>query len=172
MSQSYDYEKPDLFTTGAVGEPGQRTFYIQARERGQLLTFKCEKEQVRALGEYLGGIVTKLGAPKGGLPREMDLIEPLEPITWIVANIGVGYDEDRDRIIVDLVELFEEEEEAQRQGEEPASARIRISREQAQAFAGRATELMKGGRPLCPVCSGPMDPGGHICPRSNGHIVH
>ena len=79
---------------------------------------------------------------------------------------------DRDRIIVDLVELFEEEEEGQRQGEEPASARIRISREQAQAFAARATELMKAGRPLCPVCSGPMDPGGHICPRSNGHIVH
>ena len=155
-----------------MGEPGQRTFFIQARERGQLLTFKCEKEQVRALGDYLGGIVAKLGAPKGGLPRELDLIEPLEPVTWIVANIGVGYDEDRDRIIVDLVELFEEEEEGQRQGEEPASARIRISREQAQAFAGRATELMKGGRPLCPVCSGPMDPGGHICPRSNGHIVH
>jgi len=172
MSQSYDYEEPDFFTTGAVGEPGQRTFYIQARERGQLLTFKCEKEQVRALGDYLGGIVAKLGPPKGGLPRELDLIEPLEPVTWIVANIGVGYDEDRDRIIVDLVELFEEEEEGQRQGEEPASARIRISREQAQAFAGRATELMKGGRPLCPVCSGPMDPGGHICPRSNGHIVH
>jgi len=172
QSPSYDYEKPDFFTTGAVGEPGQRTFYIQARERGQLLTFKCEKEQVRALGEYLQSIVARLGAPKGGLPREMDLIEPLEPVTWIVANIGVGYDEDRDRIVVDLVELFEEEEEGQRQGEEPASARLRISREQAQAFGARATELMKGGRPLCPICSGPMDPGGHICPRSNGHIVH
>jgi uncharacterized repeat protein (TIGR03847 family) len=172
VSQSFEFEEPDFFTVGAVGKPGERIFFLQAREKGQLITLKCEKEQVRALGDYLGGIVTKLGAPKGGLPREMDLIEPLEPVTWIVANIGVGYDEDRDRIIVDLVELFEEEEEGQRQGEEPASARLRLSREQAQAFAERASELMKGGRPLCPVCSGPMNPGGHICPRSNGHIVH
>jgi len=172
VSQSFEFEEPNFFTAGAIGNPGERVFYLQAREKGQLITLKCEKEQVRALGDYLGGIVTKLGAPKGGLPREMDLIEPLEPVTWIVANIGVGYDEDRDRIIVDLVELFEEEEEGQRQGEEPASARLRLSREQAQAFAERASELMKSGRPLCPVCSGPMDPGGHICPRSNGHIVH
>ena len=139
MSQSYDYEKPDFFTTGAVGEPGQRTFYIQARERGQLLTFKCEKEQVRALGDYLGGIVTKLGAPKGGLPRELDLIEPLEPVTWIVANIGVGYDEDRDRIIVDLVELFE--------GRKKASARAKSPPRRAFASAASRPRPLPGARP-------------------------
>ena len=52
------------------------------------------------------------------------------------------------------------------------AARVRITAEQAQAFAARAKELMKGSRPNCPVCSGPMDPTGHVCPRSNGHIVH
>ena len=171
MSQSYDYEKPDFFTTGAVGEPGQRIFYIQARERGQLLTFKGEKEQVRALGEYLSGLITKLGAPKGTVPTEMDLLPFAEP-AWIVATMGVGYDEEHDRIIVEAHELLEEEEEGQRAGEEPASARVRITREQAHAFAERAKELMKGGRPNCPVCSAPMDLAGHVCPRSNGHVVH
>ena len=97
---------------------------------------------------------------------------PFAEPAWIIATLGVGYDEDQGRIILDAHELFEEEEEGQRAGEEPASARVRITREQAQAFVDRAKELMKGGRPPCPVCSGPMDPAGHVCPRSNGHVVH
>jgi uncharacterized repeat protein (TIGR03847 family) len=171
MSESFEFERPDFFTAGAVGKPGERVFYLQAREAGRLITLKCEKEQVRALGVYLSGLITKLGAPKGKVPAEMDLLPFAEP-AWIVASLGVGYDEENERIIVDAHELFEEEEEGQREGEEPATARVRITREQAQAFAGRVTELMKAGRPNCPVCSSPMDPTGHICPRSNGHIVH
>ena len=171
MSESFDFERPDFFTAGAIGKPGERVFYIQARDAGRLVTLKCEKEQVRALAEYLTGLITKLGAPKGKVPADTDLLPFAEP-AWIVATLGVGYDEEHVRVIVDAHELFEEEEEGQREGEEPASARVRITLEQAQAFVERAKELMKGSRPACPVCSGPMDPAGHICPRSNGHIVH
>jgi uncharacterized repeat protein (TIGR03847 family) len=171
MSVSFDFEEPDHFTAGAIGKPGERVFYLQAREKTVLVTLKCEKEQVRALAEYLSGLNTKLGAPKGAIPTEMDLVPFAEP-AWIVASMGVGYDEEHGRIVVDAHELFEEEEEGQRAGEEPASGRVRITPEQAQAFADRAKKLMKGSRPNCPVCSGPMDPTGHVCPRSNGHIVH
>ena len=171
MSESFEFEQPDFFTAGAVGKPGERVFYLQAREKGQLITLKCEKEQVRALAEYLTGLITKLGAPKGKVPTDMDLLPFAEP-KWIVATMGVGYDEEHERILVEAHELFEEEEEGQRAGEEPAAARVRITREQAQAFADRAKELMKGSRPNCPVCSGPIDPTGHVCPRSNGHVVH
>ena len=171
MSESFEFEEPDFFTAGAVGKPGERVFFLQAREKGQLITLKCEKEQVRALAEYLSGIITKLGKPKGTVPTDMDLLPFAEP-RWIVATMGVGYDEEHGRIIVEAHELFEEEEEGQREGEEPAAARVRISLEQAQALADRAKELMKGSRPNCPICSGPMDPGGHVCPRSNGHVVH
>ena len=171
MSVSFDFEEPDHFTAAAIGKPGERVFYLQAREKTVLVTLKCEKEQVRALAEYLSGLITKLGAPKGAIPTEMDLVPFAEP-GWIVASMGVGYDEEHGRIVVDAHELFEEEEEGQRAGEEPASGRMRITPEQAQAFADRAKELMKGSRPNCPVCSGPMDLTGHVCPRSNGHIVH
>ena len=171
MSEPFDLERPDFFTAGAIGKPGERIFYLQAREKGRLITLKCEKEQVRALSEYLTGLITKLGAPKGKVPTEMDLLPFAEP-AWIVATLGVGYDEEHERVIVDAHELFEEEEEGQRAGEEPAAARVRITREQAQAFGNRAKDMMKGGRPNCPVCSAPMDPAGHVCPRSNGHIVH
>jgi uncharacterized repeat protein (TIGR03847 family) len=171
VSQSFDFEQPDFFTTGAIGKPGERVFYLQAREKGVLITLKCEKGQVKSLGDYLAGLITKLGAPKGTVPTDMDLLEFAEP-AWIVSTLGVGYDDDHDRIIVEAHELFEEEEEGQRAGEEPASARVRITREQAQAFVTRVTELMKAGRPNCPVCSEPMDAGGHVCRRSNGHIAH
>ena len=171
MSQSFEFEQPDFFTAGAVGKPGERVFYLQAREKGTLITLKCEKGHVKSLADYLGGLITKLGPPKGKVPTDMDLRDFAEP-AWIVATMGVGYDEKHDHIIVEAHELFEEEEEGQRAGEEPASARVRITREQAQAFATRAQELMKGGRPNCPVCSAPMDLAGHVCPRSNGHVVH
>jgi uncharacterized repeat protein (TIGR03847 family) len=53
LDASFDFERPDRFTTGTVGEPGQRVFYLQARQGRQLVTLKTEKEQVRALAEHL-----------------------------------------------------------------------------------------------------------------------
>ena len=110
MSQSFDFEQPDFFTAGAIGKPGERIFYLQTREKGSLITLKCEKGQVKSLGDYLSGLITKLGAPKGKVPADMDLLDFAEP-AWIVSTLGVGYDDDHDRIIVEAHELFEEEEE-------------------------------------------------------------
>ena len=64
------------------------------------------------------------------------------------------------------------EEAGEESGPQPAMARFRITRAQAAAFVDRANDLMKGGRPSCPICSRPMDPEGHVCPRSNGHVTH
>jgi uncharacterized repeat protein (TIGR03847 family) len=77
----------------------------------------------------------------------------------------VGYDEASRRVVVVLTGVVEEE------GEEGPSARFALTRAQAAAFVQRAQELMRGGRPICPMCSGPIDPDGHACPRSNGHVV-
>src|SRR5262249_34007463 len=100
-------------------------------------------------------------------PRDLSLVEPVEE-AWIVASIAVGYDEARDRILVVANELLEEEEG----GGDPASARVLITRAQAAAFVKQAEALMKAGRQICPWCSQPKDPGGHTCPRSNGHVHH
>jgi len=79
--------------------------------------------------------------------------------------------------VVEASELQEEAEEAAEEPSaesepQPAMARFRITRGQAAAFVERANELMKAGRPSCPICSRPMDPEGHVCPRSNGHVQH
>jgi uncharacterized repeat protein (TIGR03847 family) len=165
MSDSFDLEAPDHFTAGTVGSPGERVFYLQARQRRSLITLKCEKEQVKALGDYLGRLLGRLRAVGGDVPEDPGLLDPVTA-AWNVGSLGVGYDQDRDRIVVVASEAVEEES-----GEEPATARFHISRPQAAAFVRRARELMEAGRPTCPLCSLPMDPAGHICPRSNGHIV-
>jgi len=165
VSDSFELDAPDHFTVGAVGPPGQRVFYLQARQTGQLLTLKCEKEQVRALGEYLGGLLAKLSAGAGEQPGDTALLEPVDA-AWTIAALGVGYDQDGDRVVLEARELLEEDAE-----EEPAVARFHLTRAQAAAFVERVRALVQAGRPICPACSQPRDPGGHVCPRSNGHVV-
>ena len=169
---SFEIDSPDHFTAGAVGPPGQRVFYLQSRDAGRLVTFKVEKEHVRALAEYMGGLLARVKAAPGGAGGETELLEPVEAI-WDVGSLAVGYDEERDRVVVEASELQEEVEEEQEESTlQPAMARFRITRAQAAAFVERANELMKGGRPNCPICSRPMDPEGHVCPRANGHVTH
>ena len=163
VNPSFDLETPDHFTVGAVGPPGQRVFYLQAREGRRLVTLKVEKEQVRVLAEYLAGLLARLKTEGVAAPDDLALLEPVEA-AWNVGSIGVGYDQGRDRIVIEAGELPEEESE-----EEAASARFRITRAQAVGLVERSQELMRGSRPICPLCTEPMDPAGHFCPRRNGH---
>ncbi|HEY3098396.1 MAG TPA: DUF3090 family protein [Methylomirabilota bacterium] len=164
MSQSFDFDAPDHFTAGTVGPQGERVFYIQGRQRGRLATLKSEKEQVRALATYLAQLLDKLPTASEPTPQTLDLVEPVEA-AWPVASLGLGWDEERQRIVVVAESVVEEE------GEEPATARFAITRAQATAFVERAETLVKAGRAICPMCSQPKDPDGHVCPRSNGHAV-
>lgn len=172
MSESFQLDGPDHFTAGAIGPPGQRVFYLQAREGRALVTLKCEKGQVAALGEYLAGVLAKLpGTPAAAAAGPAALLEPLAA-AWPVGSIAVGFDDGRDRIVVVVNEAVEEEEdEGATAGAEPASARFAITRAQAAAFIERARALVRAGRANCPMCGEPKDPAGHICPRANGHVT-
>ena len=161
---SFDFDAPDHFTAGAVGPQGERVFYIQGRQRDRLVTLKSEKEQVRALATYLAQLLDKLPTASEPPPDSVELLEPVEE-AWPVASLGLGWDEERQRIVVVAESVVEEE------GEEAATARFAITRAQATAFVERTEALVKAGRPICPMCSQPKDPSGHVCPRSNGHVV-
>ena len=163
MSESFDFKAPELFTAGTVGQPGQRTFYLQAREAGTLVTLKVEKEQVGALGEYLARLLKTLPAAQGGPPGDPLLHEPIVA-AWAVGSLGVAYDGDLDRIVIAAEEVVAEDEER-----EAASARFQITRPQAAAFVQRARALIEAGRPNCGLCGHPIDPDRHVCPRRNGH---
>src|SRR5205085_828060 len=125
---------------------------------------KSEKEQVRALAEYLATLLERVPDAGDPAPTSLALLEPVQE-AWAVGTIGVGLDEASGRVVVVLTGVVEEE------GDEPPSARFALTRAQAAAFVARAQELVRAGRPICPMCSGAIDPGGHVCPRSNGHVV-
>ena len=167
MGESFEVANADLFTAGAIGPPGQRVFYLQARGDNVVLTLKCEKQQVAALAEYLSGILADLPAIDASeIPEEVELLQPVVP-EWTVGSLAVAWDEASDRVVLVAEELLTEEEAEA--GIDAASARFRLTREQVMVFIAVAQRLMEGGRPPCPICGGPMDPDGHVCPRSNGH---
>jgi len=194
VSDSFAFGAPDLFTAGAIGPPGQRAFYLQVREGDTLVTLKCEKEQVRVLGEYLGRLLERLATPGTAATEDLALVEPLTP-AWVVGSIGVGYDEGADRVVLVIEEVREEDEsgeteEPEQEEAEPevepergsggegqeaaaegdrASGRVRLTRPQVGAFVERARALVEAGRPTCRLCGRPMNPGGHRCARTNGH---
>jgi len=160
---TFDLREPDRFTAGAVGEPGSRVFFLQAVEGTQVVTLRLEKQQVGALGQYLQGVLNDLPVvPVTERPSDMDLVEPVVA-EWVVGTLGVAYDTESDRIVLQADELVDEDEE------DGGLARFHLTRAQVVAFCELAEDLVAAGRPPCPICGQPMDPDGHICPRSNGH---
>ncbi|MHB1582294.1 MAG: DUF3090 family protein [Acidimicrobiales bacterium] len=160
MTGEYDLSSPSRFSVGTAGEVGQRLFLLHCEQGATSLTVKVEKQQVAVLASYLARIVREIGRP-AALPDDLDFDVDVEP-DWVVGTIGVSYDEDADRLIVVVEEVADEDEEG-------VVARIALTREQAAAFAIRATSLVEAGRPACPLCGLPLDPSGHDCPRTNGH---
>jgi uncharacterized repeat protein (TIGR03847 family) len=162
---SFEIDTPLVFTTGTVGEPGHRVFYMQAQGDGQVVTLKLEKQQIGALAEYLSGLLADLPTvDDASIPTLLDLVGPVVP-EWAVGTLAVAWDELNDRMVLVAEELLTEEEvEA---AAEPATARFRVTRGQVAGFVERARVLVAGGRPPCPLCGGPLDPEGHACPRLN-----
>jgi uncharacterized repeat protein (TIGR03847 family) len=168
---------PEVFTADYLGEPGRRTFYLQARSEGETLSFLVEKQQVSLLAEKLREVLllidetdTIRAAPSARDPA-LGLLEPAEP-RWRVATIGIGYEETGDYLVI--VVSPAERIEGDQTGDAPArddeeSFRFHLRRDQARAFVLHASAVVEEGRPLCQLCGLPMDPEGHLCPASNGH---
>ncbi len=169
----YELNPVKAITTGAVGEPGHRVFYIQARTPDEIVTLIAEKEQVqmlaRGIHQFLREINEKFPAESEGDPvgpLDLELRGPFEP-NFRVAQMGLGYDTDNDLIVLVAHELIPEEPEAE--SPPPAVARFWATRTQMQAMADQALEVAARGRPLCQLCGRPEDPDGHFCPKRNGH---
>ena len=164
MANFFEFENPSRVIVGTVGEPGQREFYLQAREGEVVVTLKVEKQQVAALAIHLGELLQDLARP-GHIDDEgaADL-EVFIEASFVVGGLGVAYDADQDRILLMAQEISRDNDEGDR-----AEARFTLTREQAVGLAILGTRLVESGRPPCPLCGFPLDPRGHNCPRTNGH---
>jgi uncharacterized repeat protein (TIGR03847 family) len=166
VSESFDIEPVDRITAGAVGEPGQRIFYVQAHAGSEQVTLLAEKEQVRLLAEALLQLLGTLPeVDEGPEPDEaaLELDEPLEP-EWRVGEMSIEYEDSTGNVEIMITEMESEDEDALM-----ARARFVVSRAQARAMAMRALEVVAAGRPRCQFCGYPLEPDGHICPAMNGH---
>jgi uncharacterized repeat protein (TIGR03847 family) len=190
--QLFEFDPPDRFVAGTVGQPGERTFYLQASGGGRLVSVALEKVQVLALAEKVDELLDEVRRRQGeesvvpaSTSRELEDVAPLDtPIEeeFRVGTLALAWDGDSDTVLIEAQSIVEpavvdgadEPEPAADSGTEFTGdlLRVRLTPAGARAFARRAQRVVAAGRPPCPLCGNPLDPQGHICPRQNGHRPH
>jgi len=160
----FELDPVDQIAVAAVGQPGQRQFFLLASGAGRTLTLTCEKSQIQALLVRLQQMIAAQGIDTAEASAKDSHLLPGEP-EWRVGEMGLGYHEDRHMFVLVASEAATGEEGAP---SESPSVRFWLSHQQVLAFSKQAENVLSSGRPLCPRCGLPMDPAGHPCPVSNG----
>src|SRR3954471_18097526 len=180
--QLFEFDPPDRFVAGTVGQPGERTLFLPATSGPRTVSVALEKVQVAALAEKLEELLDEVRRRQGSdsavppvAPPELeDVAPPATPVEeeFRAGTLALAWDDDTDSVLVEAQSLESEEID-----EEPAESaeftgdllRVRLSPGAARAFVKRALRVVAAGRPPCPLCGNPLDPSGHVCPRQNGH---
>lgn len=193
------FDPPDRFVVGTVGEPGQRTFFLQARAGRRLTSVALEKEQVQILAERVDELLDEVlesgqaatlvpSLAPGDLVDADPLEQPIEQ-EFRAGTITLSWDTHDDRVVIEVFPVADslpgapavddlplEADEAELlelplAEPEPAEVfLVRMPPAMARAFAARASGVVSAGRPQCQFCGRPMDPAGHLCPRANGYL--
>ena len=186
MALVHHYEFPDRFVAGTVGQPGERTFFVQARQGSRLTSVVCEKQQVQVLADHLERVLDELARLSDGLldipspritARDLDPLDAPLQEDFRAGTMTIAWDAELSAVQVEMFTVVDEDDEEQEpadlpfSGEQPdnESLSVKITPEQARDFVARARSLVAAGRPACPFCAQPINPEGHICPRSNGY---
>jgi len=184
------FDPPERFVAGTVGEPGQRTFFLQAREGVRLTSVALEKQQVEILGERIDELLDELMSA-GGVASVIPAIAPVDQVDtgpleqpiveeFRAGTITLSWDAEDERVVVEVFPIVEvvapieadEDELVDLPIDEPEPDELFVVRmlpAQARVFANRAASVVSAGRPACQFCGGPVDPSGHLCPRANGY---
>lgn len=180
------FDAPDRFVTEAIGEPGRRTFYLQAAQGRRVCTVAIEKAQVAVLAERLGLLMAEVERrgvelPSGaGTTVTKGLDEPVIE-AFRVGAMTLTWDGQREALVVEAREATDDDGDDDRDeddedaandetGDGPDLLRVQLSAPAARGFIARATEVVQAGRPPCPLCGQPLGPEGHLCPRKNGYM--
>ncbi len=169
MSVYFDFDEVDAFTVGALGEPGARAFFLQARRGTTRVTVKCEKQQASAISDYLRRVLNDLPAPtERPIAAAMELAAPVDA-AFVLGPVGLGYDRSNDMVLVQLEEVIAVDEEGEPLASDPDRGHVRVflTRSQAHAFCDHAETIVAAGRPSCIWCANPINPDGHFCVRMN-----
>ena len=177
--QIHVFRSPERFLAGTIGQPGEREFFLQVVDGRRILSVSCEKQQVAVLADRLGSLITEVARRFGAQAdpasvgeTDLTLTTPVDA-EFRVGTMGLAWDGEGSQVIVELLALSEEEvgEDIVLEDREdgPDALRVFLSLGAARDFAKHAEQVVAAGRPPCPLCSNPLDPDGHICPRLNGY---
>ena len=176
----HDFDPPHRFVAGTVGPPGQRTFFLQAREGRRLISVSCEKEALSVLADRVLDVLDDFAGSAGSdasatAYQDDDALDtPIED-EFRVTTLSLGWDPDRNVVLIEALRDAEPSADADPEDEDAIElpplgvVRVTLPPAQARAFARRTRALISAGRPPCPFCGGPLDPTGHVCPRANGY---
>jgi uncharacterized repeat protein (TIGR03847 family) len=181
----HGFDPPERFVAGTVGPPGQRTFFLQARSGARLVSVALEKQQVQALAERIDELLDEVMASElndamipAVAPLGLDDSEPLEqPIEeeFRAGTMTLSWDPSDQRVVIEVFPYSEAAvvapDQVDEDFEEPDPEEVflvRLPAGPARAFVKRAAQVLEAGRPSCPFCGNPIDPGGHLCVRANG----
>jgi uncharacterized repeat protein (TIGR03847 family) len=180
----HSFDPPERFVAGTVGEPGQRTFFLQAREGTRVTTVALEKQQVLVLATRIDELLDEVmndgseGTVPAVAPLDLEDVEPLEqPIIeeFRAGTMTLSWDAADARVVVEVYPFTEESvvspDQPEEEIEEPEPEEmfvVRLPAGLARAFSKRAQAVVAAGRQPCPFCGNPLDPEGHLCPRANG----
>ncbi|MFI6763198.1 DUF3090 domain-containing protein [Micromonospora sp. NPDC050417] len=189
--QVHAFEPPERFVAGTVGAPGERTFFLQARGGGRVVSVALEKVQVSLLAEKLEELLTEAQRRFGvELPDAVLTSSDNDPLDnpvdeeFRVGTLGLAFDVDTATVVIEAIAAGETEaevelgdpdeaDETDDEDEEPDDdldrLRVRLTPQAAREFIERARRVVAAGRPPCPLCGQPLDPAGHLCPRHNGY---
>ncbi len=186
----YLFDPPERFVAGTVGRPGERTFFLQAREGSRIVSIVLEKAQVVVLADRLADLLSELerrGVPAAAGAAETATVAPDadtgpldEPINeaFRAGSLTLGWDGDDELVLVEARaesedgEGIDPDDDDDEDEDGPDLLRVRMTADVARSFVARAARIVASGRPPCPLCGAPLDPQGHICPRRNGHYIN
>jgi uncharacterized repeat protein (TIGR03847 family) len=182
MPVIHEFDPPERFVAGTVGEPGARTFFLQARSGQRTISVALEKQQVAVLAERIDELLDEVMTGRGDAvvpavaPVGLEDSEPLEqPIDeqFRAGTMTLSWDPDIARVVIEVFPLTdpasgEDGEDAEDEVEPEEVFLVRLEAGPARAFVQRATLVIDAGRPDCPFCGNPIDPDGHLCVRANG----
>lgn len=170
MARHIELNPVSHLTIGAVGPPGKRIFYLQGSQGTRTLSLTMEKEQARLLANSFVALLAELAekyppdtreAQEEPIWMDMRLREPIEAL-FRIGNIGLGFNEGTNQIVLVAYELVEEDDE-------PNVVSFWTSRSHIQSLAKHTADVIRAGRPVCGNCGQPIDAEGHFCPQRNGH---
>ena len=154
----------------AIGQPGQRRFRLLAMsEQGDTASLWLEKEQLTALGEAIQNVLEDQGYVYQRMPLDDRGPEPVFPLNagveFRLAQLSLGLDRDGQNLVIIAADGPDEDETA-------TSVTMNLGYRMASELGRLISEVVAAGRPPCPLCSGPIDPSGHVCVKTNGHNPH